>query len=363
MENKKYCLGLSSFSKFGPAKFKKLNKHFQNFKEAFLASQEELIRAGIESNIVDEFISFRNELDLNKLIEITEKENIKIITLQDKNYPKLLSEIHNPPPIIYYKGNIDLNNDFLLSIVGTRKYSQYGKQAASEISLELAKNKITIVSGMALGIDSISHHSCLEAGGKTIAVLGSGLDYQSIYPSSNRGLAEKIIDFGGAIISEFPPGTKPLKYHFPQRNRIISGLSLGTIVIEAGIKSGSLITAYLALEQNREVFALPGSIYSPNSAGTNKLIKQGARPITSIQDILDTLNFNEIAKEIKPKKIIGENDIEQKIIDNLSYEAIHIDEIARLTKLDTSTINSTLIIMEMKGMVKNLGGMQYVLSR
>ncbi len=363
MENKKYCIGLSCFPKFGPIRFKKITKYFSNFQEAFLAPAEELIKAGIEKNVAEEFISFRNDIELESIIEILKKEKIKIITLQDNDYPKLLSEIYNPPPVLYYKGDLNLKKDFTLAIVGTRKHSNYGQQAASTFSQELAQNNITIVSGMALGIDSISHHACLEAGGKTIAVLGSGLDYKNIYPSSNRGLSERIVKSGGAIISEFPPETKPLRYHFPQRNRIISGLSLGTIVIEAGIKSGSLITAYLALEQNREVFALPGNIYSPISEGTNKLIKLGAKPVTSTQDVLEALNLNQATENIKTKKIIGETEEEKKIVRHLTHEGIHVDELVRLTKLDTSTINSTLTIMEMKGMVKNLGGMQYVLAR
>lgn len=363
MQEKKYCIGLNCFPKFGPVKFKRIIKYFSNFQEAFLASSQELIQAGIEQNVAEEFVSFRNGLDLEYIIETLQKENIKVITFQDDSYPKLLSEIHNPPPVIYYKGNLNLKNNISLAIVGTRKYSSYGEQAASEIATGLARNNITIISGMALGVDSIAHHACLEADGKTIAVLGSGLDYKSIYPSSNRGLSERIIKSGGAIISEFPPETKPLKYHFPQRNRIISGLSMGTVVIEAGIKSGSLITAYLALDQNREVFALPGSIYSPNSQGTNKLIKQGAKPVTGIQDILDALNLTQATENIKTKEVVGETEEEKNIIKHLTYEAIHVDELVRLTKLDTSTINSTLTIMEMKGMVKNLGGMQYVLVR
>jgi DNA processing protein len=252
---------------------------------------------------------------------------------------------------------------FTLAVVGARKYSTYGAQVTEKLIRELAFNKLTIVSGMALGIDTLAHTAAINAGGKTIAVIGSGLDQQNIYPSQNRYLADKIQAHGGLILSEYPIGTMPLKHHFPQRNRIISGLSSATLVIEAAEKSGALITAFHALEQNREVFAVPGSIYSGTSEGTNRLISMGAKLVTSAKDIIETLNLADAASYIENKKVIADTNEEKLILDRLSYEAIHIDELKQLTKLDTSIINSTLTIMEMKGMVKNLGNMQYVLSR
>lgn len=362
MEKYKYHIALNNFSKFGPVRLKKLKKYFPSLEIAFKANLNELLKAGIEQSIAEEFISTRPNIDPDNLLDNLYKENINIITLEDINYPKLLKEIYNPPELLYYKGETKAD-EFTLAIVGTRKYSTYGKQVVDRMVSKLSENNLTIVSGLALGIDSLAHSACLEKNNRTIAVLGTGLDKQNIYPSSNRYLAEKIVDQGGAIVSEFPLGTPPLKHHFPQRNRIISGLSLGTLVIEAGIKSGALITAYLALEQNREVFAVPGSIFSETSKGPNSLITKGAKPIISAEEIIEALNLTKATEFIQTKEIIGETENEKNILAHISNEPTHIDELVRLTKLDTSTINSTLVVMEMKGMVKNLGAMQYVLAR
>jgi len=363
MEDIKYWVALNYFSKFGPARFKKLIKYFPDLKNAFRAPLPELVEAGIEPDIAEEFLAARTEIDPDKIMGILDKEDIKIITIDNKQYPNLLKEIYNPPPLLYFRGQLSAQDEFALAVVGTRKYSSYGKQLTEHIVKDLARNNLTIVSGLAHGIDTLAHLACLEVNGHTIAVLGSGLDRQSIYPSTNRYLVDKIINSGGNIISEFPPGTPPLRHHFPQRNRIISGLTLGTLVIEAGEKSGALITANHALEQNREVFAVPGNIYSSSSEGPNKLIKMGARAITSAEDIIEALNLTQATSFIDSKKIIPDSEEEKIIIGFLSHEPVHIDELVRLSGLDTSIINSTLTIMEMKGMVRNLGGMQYILAR
>ncbi|MDD5295073.1 MAG: DNA-processing protein DprA, partial [Patescibacteria group bacterium] len=283
MENLKYWVALNKFQKFGPIRFKKLLKYFLpedgRLENAFRAGLPELLKAGVEENIAEEFIATRREIDPDRLIAKIIKEDIKIMAITDKSYPALLNEIYNPPPLIYYKGELDLKNDFTLAVVGTRKFTAYGEQITDYLVKDLAANGLTIASGLALGIDSLAHLATLATGGKTIAVLGSGLDRENIYPSQNRYLADKIIASGGAIMSELPLGTPPLRHNFPQRNRLISGLSLGTLVIEAGEKSGALITAAYALEQNREVFAVPGHIHSPVSAGPNKLIKEGAKVV------------------------------------------------------------------------------------
>jgi len=365
MENndKKYLIGLSHFQKFGPKRLKILKKNFDNFEKAFQANLNEFEQSGIEKSVAQEFISTRASINLDSILEKINKEKIKICTPEDNIYPKLLKEIYNPPELLYYKGNLETNNELSLAIVGTRKFTNYGKQITEEITRKLVNNKIVIVSGLALGIDTLAHNTTLNTGGRTIAVLGTGIDSQSIYPSANKYLAEKIIQNKGAVISEFPLGTQPLRYNFPQRNRIISGLTLGTLVIEAGEKSGALITAQYALEQNREIFTIPGSIYSPSSIGTNNLIKQGARVVTQVEDILETLDLKSISSYIDNKKIIADTPEEEIIIANLKHEPVHIDELVRLTKLNTSIINSTLTLMEMKGMIKNLGSMQYVLAR
>lgn len=355
----KYWLSLSQFNKFGPSRFRKLKNFFSSMEEAFGSSLSGLISAGIESGVASEFIAFRQQLKPDKIIEQMAEEKVEAVTVDDSDYPAKLAQIFDPPPLLYYKGSL-LAEEYCLAVVGTRKYSHYGRMVTEKIVKELALSSLTIVSGLALGIDSLAHNSTLEAGGRTIAVLASGLDRQNIYPSSNRYLADKIIDSGGLLVSEFPLGTPALKHHFPQRNRIISGLSLGALVIEAGEKSGALITAKFALEQNREVFAVPGSIFSAVSIGTNWLISQGAQTINGAADIIDALDLSLVSSYIENKKIIPASDEEKIILSFLSQEPIHIDELVRLTELTASRLNSSLLLMEMKGLAKNLGGMMYV---
>ena len=363
MNDLKYWVALNYFQKFGFIRFNKLKKYFPDLEKAFKAPYQELIKAGIEANIAEEFTIKRNEIVPDKIMAELEKEKISILTIDDIRYSRLLKEIYNPPWLLYCKGNIEINDDFTLGVVGTRKHSAYGQQVTENMTRDLVNNNLTIVSGMALGIDSIAHETAIKNGGKTIAVLGTGLDRQSIYPSSNRYLFDQIILSGGGVVSEFPPGTQPLRYIFPLRNRIISGLSLGILVVEAGEKSGALITSNLALEHNREVFAVPGSIYSESSKGPNKIIKLGAQAVTSATDIVEALNLKQATSYIESKKIIPDSPEEEKILEYLSHEPLHVDDLIRLTKLDTSTINSTLTIMEMKGAARNLGGMRYVLAR
>ncbi len=356
----KYLVAIHSFPKFGPIRIKRLKKYFSNFEQAWKANCNELKQAGIEENVANEFCAAKINIQPDDLIARLEREKIKVLTIDDNFYPRLLSEIYDPPPLLFYLGEIKSSDDFCLAVVGSRKYSYYGQQVTEKIIYDLAKNKITIVSGLALGIDALAHNATLSAQGKTIAVLGSGIDKNSIYPADNRYLAEKIVANGGLVISEFPLGTAPLKFNFPQRNRIISGLSLGTLVVEASAKSGSLITARFALDQNREVFAVPGNIFSDSSAGTNELIKRGARAISSAKEIMETLDLVNINSYINNKIIIPESKEEEVVISILSNDPIHVDELIRLSNLSVSQINSTLIIMEMKGMVKNLGNQNYI---
>jgi DNA processing protein len=358
--NLKYLLALDSFDKFGSASLRKLLGFFSCAESAFTASSSDLIAAGINEKIANEFIKQRQKISPDAIVEDMQKEGVKIILLKDNDYPPLLSEIYEPPLMLYYKGDIKEVNPFTIAMVGTRKFSAYGKMAAERITKDLVLRNCTIVSGLALGIDTISHHTALNSGGRTVGVLGTGVDRKSIYPSSNCYLADRIIDSGGMIISEFPLKTLPLKYNFPRRNRIISGLSLGTLVVEAGERSGALITANFALEQNREVFAIPGNIFSPVSKGPNKLIRAGAKPVLDVSDIMESLDSSKTYSHIEIKKILPETNEEKAILTYLSHDPKHADELVRLTKLSTSVINSTLTIMEMKGMAKNIGGMMYV---
>ncbi|MDD5341336.1 MAG: DNA-processing protein DprA [Patescibacteria group bacterium] len=357
----KYWVAISQFAKIGAARFAKFYNYFPDMETAWRAPYAELLKSGLEQKIAEEFILIRGEINPDLEMEKVERENIKVITIKDETYPKLLKEIYGPPALLYVKGELaNLNNDYKLAAVGARKVSNYGRQITLEIVKPLAQNGFTIVSGLALGTDALAHQAALEARGKTIAVLGSGLDNQSIYPASNRYLAQNILDNSGTIISEFPIGTLPLKHNFPTRNRVIAGLSLGTLVIEAAESSGALITAYCSLEQNREVFAVPGSLFNPNSVGTHKLIQKGAKLVTSFQDILDELNLQEVKHFVSNKKVLPETLGEKVIIENLTKEPKHIDQLIKETNLSAATISGTLSLMEMKGMVKNLGGQNYI---
>jgi len=359
----KYWLAFSQFPKIGSTRFLRLFNYFPKMEEAWRASSFDLAKAGLEENIIQEFFAKKQEIDPDQELEKLKKENIQVVTIGDENYPRLLKEIWNPPALLYFRGVLEKDEKFSVAVVGTRKISNYGKQITPEITRELSANEITIVSGMALGVDTIAHETALEAGGKTIAVLGSGIDTASLYPTQNRYLSSKIIASGGTVVSEYPIGTVAMPQYFPHRNRIISGLSLGTLVVEAAEESGALITARYALEQNREVFAVPGSIYNPVSVGPNNLIKMGAKTVTSANDILETLNLIQTANFIQTRKIIPESPEEEKLLEFLSSEPIHIDKLISLSGLDTQKANSTLTIMEMKGKVKNLGGMNYVINK
>jgi DNA processing protein len=286
-------------------------------------------------------------------------EEIIKISFEDKKYPNLLKKIKNPPKELYLKGKI-LSDELCFGIVGTRRFSSYGKQVALEIAGDLAESGLTIVSGLAPGIDTFAHSSVLEREKRTIAVLGTGLDEKSIYPQSNLKLANKIIEKGGALLSEYPPGTRGARFTFPQRNRIISGLSLGVLVVVAKEKSGSLITANYAFSQKRKVFAVPGPIYSFNSRGCHYLIKKGAKLVENAQDILQELNLS--GKKNNKEKLSGENEEENIVLKNLSEGSLYIDEIIKRTKLQTSIVNKTLTVLEIKNKIRNLGGNNYAIN-
>jgi len=349
--------------RIGPVRFKKLLGYFANLEKAWLESDEEtLTAAGLEEDLAREIIVRRPQIDLDQELTKLAKENIGLLTILDEEYPKLLKEIYAPPPLLYIKGEFKATDEFAISIVGTRKLSTYGQQVATRLATDLAQAGLTIVSGLAQGIDTLAHLAALENKARTVAVVGSSLDRNSIFPSINRSLAEKIAQ-NGAVVSEYPLGSAALKHHFPARNRIISGLALGTLIVEAPAKSGAILTANHALSQNREVFAVPGSIFNDNSAGPHSLIKLGAKMVTNVQDILEELNLKNLAANISVGQIIPDNETEGIILNLLSHEPISIDLIIQETKMDTALANATLSLMEMKGKIKNLGGMQYVLAR
>ncbi|MDD4352032.1 MAG: DNA-processing protein DprA, partial [Candidatus Gracilibacteria bacterium] len=286
-----------------------------------------------------------------------ESLNLQILTLKDPDYPELLRQIYDAPLVLYLNGNIELLRCKKIAIVGTRKYSSYGAELTRKLVTDLTQANLTIVSGLARGIDQIAHQAALDQGGKTIAVLGSAVD--QIYPVMNRRLARKMVESGrGLILSEFPLGMKPEKYTFPMRNRIISGLSLATLVTEAGEKSGALITAKMAADQGREVFAVPGNILHSGSHGTHELIKSGAKLVTCAQDILEELSLAYQSARLPELKF--ENPLEERIYNLLLLESLYGDQIKKELGINIELLNSTLTMMELKGYIRNLGDKSYV---
>lgn len=355
----KHLNALNKITGLGPKSMQKLLAFFGSAKSAWNASLSDLLQSRIGESLAQKIIEERAKINPDSEMARLEKEDIKILTLEDPAYPPLLKEINNPPYLLYIRGEINFEDAPMISIVGSRKYTEYGLSVAQKFARELSQAGFIIVSGMALGIDAIAHQAALEAGGKTVAVLGSSVDDKNIFPRNNFNLAQDIIR-QGALVSDYPVETSAGIGTFPARNRIIAGLSLGTLVIEAGEKSGTLITVGLALDYNREVFAVPGSIFSPQSVGTHELIKKGAKLVTSTSDILEELNFE---TEKKKQPIIARNPDtheERIILEILSHEPVHIDNIAKLSKLGTSTVASTLAMMEIKEWIKNIGGQNYI---
>jgi DNA processing protein len=333
---------------------------FRTPESIWLANFGEIKASGVGEKLAEKIVQAKKMIDPDKEWEKMEKENIRMLTIDDSDYPYLLKEMPSPPYIIYTRGSIDFNASPAIAIVGSRKNTSYGSQVAKIFAKNLAKSGITVVSGMALGIDSSAHLGTLEEGGKTIAVLGNGLNDNCIYPRSNFDLSRRIMQ-NGALVSDYPFGTPASNITFPARNRIIAGLALGTIVVEASEKSGALITAQFALDFNREVFSVPGSIFSPESFGTNTLIKKGAKAASSIKDVLEEFDLgNSINKSpIIPKD--PENKNEKILIGILSSSPLHIDNIGKLSKLKTADVSVTLAMMEIKGWIKNIGGQNYIL--
>ncbi|NQT49798.1 DNA-protecting protein DprA [Candidatus Kuenenbacteria bacterium] len=358
----KFHIAFSQITRIGAKRFGLIKNYFPDLETAWKASTFELQQAGLDKSAAEEVFLRRQQWNPDEELEKLRKENIKVVTIDDEKYPKLLKETYNPPFILYYKGDLDNIHEQAIAVVGTRKISNYGKQVTPQIVTQLIAQDIIIVSGLALGVDSLAHLTCVENKKPTIAVLGSGLDSQNIYPSINRALADNIVNNGGLVITEFPIGMMPLRHNFPARNRIISGLSLGTLVIEAGQSSGALITAKFALEQNREVFAIPGQINHPMSHGTNDLIKKGAKLVHSAEDIFEELNLKELKQFQTNKEIIPDSPEEGTILKHLQTEPLHINEIVKLSDLTTQEVNSTLMMLEMKGKVKNLGNNSYIAS-
>ncbi|MFA6522452.1 MAG: DNA-processing protein DprA [Patescibacteria group bacterium] len=352
-----YWLALRAYEKFGPRSFERLLLKFETMEEAFHASREALLDADLTTLAVDSFLHLREDIHPEALVADLERHHLTAITKCDEEYPALLGTIYDPPPVLFIAGTLPPAEIAHVAIVGSRKASPYGLRIAAQMSEELAEAGCVIVSGLAYGIDEAAHSATLKTKGLTVAVLACGHN-QLI--GRARYLAQKIVEAGGAVISEFPLHTPAHSFHFPIRNRIISGMSQGTLIVEATNDSGSLITARSALEQGRDVFAIPGNIDSPTSVGTNGLLKVGAYPTTSSQDILDVLRI-EKRPDATRAPITPDSADEAAILPFLSQTPVHIDDLVHASALGIATVASTLTLMEIKGRVRHVGGMFYIL--
>ncbi len=356
----KYWVGFNLIPGIGQKRFSLIESYFGDLGMAWQASADELRSAGLDAKSVEAILALRPRISLDDELEKLERYKVKVITRNDPAYPPRLKETYEPPPLLYARGSLIPEDEWAIAVVGTRRASVYGRQVTEEIAADLARNKITVISGLAKGVDSAAHRAALEAGGRTLAVAGCGLDM--VYPSDHVTLARQIMEHG-VLISEFPLGTRPKPEHFPQRNRIMSGMSLGVLVVEAGETSGALITARWALEQDREVFAVPGSIFSPHSRGANRLIQEGAKLVRNCADILEELNLTMAVQQLEMKEIVPTTDTEAQVLRYLSKEATHIDDLCRHSGLPIAAVSSTLTMLELKGLAKQAEGMNYVLAR
>jgi DNA processing protein len=356
-----YWLALSLVPGVGSTLFKRLLERFKTPEAVFRATARQLSEVeGLGEKVVREICRGPFEKSVERELYLLNEVGGKIVTSGDEGYPRRLKDIYDPPPVLYVRGDIKKQDELAVAIVGSRKTSPYGRWFTERVSRELAQQGVTVVSGMARGIDSVAHQGALSEGGRTIAVLGCGVDI--VYPRENRRLYEQIMDHG-AVVSEFPMGSPPESGHFPKRNRIISGLSLGVVVVQAGKGSGSLITANYALEQGRDVFAVPGNVGAESSQGTNQLIKEGAKLVVSSGDILEEIlpqwrrDENKIEEVEDRGKRLSEE--ERRVYALLGDAPLHIDAIIRETQLEPGKVSSLLLNLELKGMVSQWPGKSF----
>lgn len=355
-----YWVALSFVRGIGAVRFRRLLDAFGSARAAWEAPEESLLESGLPESVCRNLAGLRSRLDVAASWEQIRARGIEVLTWEDAAYPERLGALEQPPPVLYLRGAILPEDAWAVAVVGTRRVTRYGRQVAEEIGAALARQGITVVSGLARGVDGIAHRAALQAGGRTIAVLGSGVDH--IYPPEHRRLAEEIIT-AGALVSDYPPGTPPDAANFPPRNRIIAGLALATVVVEAGETSGALITARFAAEQGREVFAVPGGIYAPQSKGPNRLIKNGAHPFLSVDDLLEVLNITQVEQYRQARLALPDDPVESKLLSLLRDEPLHVDELRAQADLPVAQVSAALTMMELKGLVRQVGAMHYVAVR
>lgn len=357
----KYWTGFNRIPRVGRARFKLLEDYFGTLERAWSAAGPDLKAAGLDAKTVRLVSERRDTIDLEAELLALDQAGIKALTWHDDEYPRRLKEIYDLPPVLYVHGELLPSDERSVAFVGTRRPTAYGREAVHRLAYDVARSGVVVVSGLARGIDAIAHRAALEAGQRTIAVLGSGPDV--IYPREHAKLAAQVVE-NGAVVSEYPLGVRPDAQNFPRRNRIMSGMTLGTVVVEAGPGSGALITAKHALEQDREVFGVPGNIFSPSSRGVNRLISgSGAKLVVDHEDILEELNLSSVGQQIEMAAIFPEDENEAKILPYVTFDPIHIDEIIRSSGLAISTVSGALAMMELRNMVKQVGGMNYIRLR
>lgn len=355
-----YWVGFNLVKGIGAARLRALLNHFGDAASAWGASAAELRAAGLAPKLVEGVLAARNSDRLEQTWQRIEAGGIQVLTWEDEAYPARLSEIDQPPPVLYLRGELKAEDEWAVGVVGTRRITAYGRQVAEDLCQGLARSGVTVVSGLARGVDAVAHKAALAAGGRTIAVLGCGVDV--IYPPEHAALAEKIMQ-SGALVSDYAPGTPPDGINFPPRNRIISGLSKAVVVVEAGDSSGALITAEFAVEQGRDVFAVPGPIQAPQSIGCNRLIQQGARPMLHLNDILETMNLTQVSQQRAARAALPADETEARLLAAMSRQPLHVDDLRAQTGLPIEKVSAALTLMELKGMVQQVGGMHYVAVR
>lgn len=357
MDSTRYYLGFNLVNGIGPARLDRLVEYCGSLEAAWRATPGDMLASGLDARSMQALSAGQRTIDLDAELERVARTGIKLLTREDVSYPAALAHIPAPPPLLYVRGQIAAVDAWSIAVVGTRSPTSYGKEVTQRLAGDLAGAGLTIVSGLAIGVDTLAHRSALEQGGRTIAVLACGADL--VYPERNQALADEICA-AGAIVSEFPLGTKPTPQMFPVRNRLISGLALGTLVVEAAYGSGALITVEYALEQGREVFAVPGSIFSKMSQGTNALIRNGAAIATQAQDILDALNLSTLAVQQEVQAAFPAEPAEAALLEFVSYEPQHVDDLRRACGLPIAEVSALLAMMELKGLVRQAGALQFV---
>lgn len=360
IDPKAYWVGFNLVKGIGAVRLRNLIQHFGDVETAWHASPQEMRAAGLGPKLIETMQQVRAGVSLELVWERVHSLGIQVLTWEDEAYPRRLKEIDQPPPVLYLRGNLLPEDEWAVAIVGTRGITAYGRQVTAEIASVLARRGVTVISGLARGVDAEAHKAALNAGGRTLAVLGSGVD--QIYPPEHRQLANQIIA-SGALMSDYAPGTPPDGVNFPPRNRIISGLSMAVIVIEAGERSGALITAEFAADQGREVFAVPGNINAPKSVGCNRLIHQGARPLLTPEDVLESLDLASFQQQRVARAVLPKDEVEARLLSVLTREPMHVDDIRARVDMPIEKVSATLALMELKGMVRQLGGMNFVAIR